>query len=203
MSTPPETAAGEIVVGVDDSDEALSALRWAANLSTRRRKRLKVVHAFQPRHLAAVFGMAKLQPDDEWRVEALHWLEEFVGRVVDDSADAELDPKAAPGDPAAVLLSAVDAAELLVVGSRGHGRAVGALLGSVSGSVLTQAPCPVAVVRGPVPGASVELLAPASPEESTMRVLVGVDDSAEAAPRHEPLSPCWSRATSRWSTLAM
>src|SRR5262245_19025245 len=51
------------------------------------------------------------------------------------------------GDPAAVLLEAARAAELLVVGSRGRGGFRGLLLGSVSWSVLHRSGCPVAVVR--------------------------------------------------------
>ncbi|MDT4903476.1 MAG: hypothetical protein QOH52_1492, partial [Pseudonocardiales bacterium] len=47
---------------------------------------------------------------------------------------------------AKVLLDEVTDADLLVVGSRGHGGFVGALLGSVSHQVVSQAPCPVVVV---------------------------------------------------------
>lgn len=46
------------------------------------------------------------------------------------------------------LLDASAGAELLVVGNRGHGGFVGALLGSVSQHCLHQATCPVVVVRG-------------------------------------------------------
>ena len=55
------------------------------------------------------------------------------------------------GRPADVLLEEAGAlhADLLVVGNRGRGAAASALLGSVSATLVDQAPCPVFVVRRP------------------------------------------------------
>jgi nucleotide-binding universal stress UspA family protein len=50
------------------------------------------------------------------------------------------------GHPARILVETVTPADLLVVGSRGHGGFVGALIGSVSQHVVTHADCPVVVV---------------------------------------------------------
>jgi nucleotide-binding universal stress UspA family protein len=50
--------------------------------------------------------------------------------------------------PAQALLAAAKGAELLVVGSRGHGGFAGMLLGSVSQHCVQHAPCPVLVMRG-------------------------------------------------------
>jgi nucleotide-binding universal stress UspA family protein len=49
--------------------------------------------------------------------------------------------------PAHALVERSREAQLLVVGSRGHGNLVGLVLGSVSHAVLQHAHCPVAVVR--------------------------------------------------------
>jgi nucleotide-binding universal stress UspA family protein len=53
----------------------------------------------------------------------------------------------AEGHPADVLVRAARGADLLVVGSRGHGGFAGSLLGSVSQYCVHHAACPVLVVR--------------------------------------------------------
>jgi nucleotide-binding universal stress UspA family protein len=56
------------------------------------------------------------------------------------------------GHPAQVLLDASARAELLVIGSRGHGGFVEALLGSVGQHCVHHATCPVVVIRDSVTG---------------------------------------------------
>jgi len=55
-------------------------------------------------------------------------------------------PRVVQGHPAQVLLEAARGAQMLVVGSRGHGTLAGMLLGSVSQHCVQHAPCPVLVV---------------------------------------------------------
>jgi nucleotide-binding universal stress UspA family protein len=57
------------------------------------------------------------------------------------------DRKVVNGHPATVLVDATKGADLLVIGSRGHGEFVGMLLGSVSEFCTTNAHCPVLVHR--------------------------------------------------------
>ena len=52
------------------------------------------------------------------------------------------------GHPAQVLIEGSKEADLLVVGSHGHGAFTGMLVGSVSIHCVTGAFCPVVVVRG-------------------------------------------------------
>jgi nucleotide-binding universal stress UspA family protein len=74
--------------------------------------------------------------------------------------------QAIEGNPARALLVASEDADLLVVGSRGHGAFVGAFLGSVSHQVVAHARCPVVVV--PTPRAAEDRIH-AEPEVSSTR----------------------------------
>jgi nucleotide-binding universal stress UspA family protein len=118
-----------------------------------------------------------------------------------DHQGVDVIPSAVRSDAASALLSAAADAELLVVGSRGHGGLAGLLLGSVSQKCVTHAACPVVVVptgRGPiVDGASSQhpdLVA----DGTVRRIVVGLDGSvgsssalrwalSEAARRTVPL----------------
>jgi len=61
----------------------------------------------------------------------------------------EIRPRIVEGNAAAALLAASPGAELLVVGSRGHGGFAEALLGSASQHCVYHAPCPVVIIRDP------------------------------------------------------
>jgi hypothetical protein len=58
----------------------------------------------------------------------------------------EVSTRVLRGHPAQVRLEAATGADLLVLGSRGHGTFAGMLLGSVSQHCVQHAPCPVLVV---------------------------------------------------------
>jgi nucleotide-binding universal stress UspA family protein len=137
---------GAIVVGLDDSPEARSALRWAATDAQRQGLPLKVVHAFQPHHVAGLFGMAKLQPDVAWRADAIRALAAILHEEIGDPGGLELDAVATQAGPAVGLLGAAEGASLIVLGTRGRGGAASALLGSVSSEVLKRPPCPVVLI---------------------------------------------------------
>ena len=66
-----------------------------------------------------------------------------------DHPGLQVDPRLISGHPAPILVEASKGADLLVVGSRGHGEFVGMLIGSVSEYCATNAHCPVLIHRAP------------------------------------------------------
>lgn len=135
-----------IVVGVDGSEAARDALRWAVAEAQFRGARLQVVHAWQFPYVGPTpfGGMAIDQGDLEASARAQ--LDHAVEGV-------DLAGMAAPAEmlvvnrtPATALVEAAQGADLLVVGTRGHGGFAGLLLGSVSQQVAHHAPCPVVIV---------------------------------------------------------
>ena len=134
-----------IVVGVDGSEASKAALRWAVEEARLRGATLRVVYAWSiplvlvPGAAVAESDVAPVQADAEQMVDRL------VQEVAADGVTVE--GAAVEGVPASVLVEAAEGADLLVVGSRGHGGFAGLLLGSVSQQCAHHAPCPVVIVR--------------------------------------------------------
>jgi nucleotide-binding universal stress UspA family protein len=79
--------------------------------------------------------------------DARRVLDEAVEKVRSTHPDVDVRATVIEGHPAPALIEASWGADLLVLGSRGHGEFVGMLLGSVSEHCVTHAHCPVLVVR--------------------------------------------------------
>jgi len=75
-------------------------------------------------------------------------LEETLRESVPETDTVEIERRVVEGRPAAVLVDESQGADLLVVGSRGHGGFAGLLLGSVSQQCAHHAACPVVIVHG-------------------------------------------------------
>ncbi|WP_432119910.1 universal stress protein [Streptomyces sp. bgisy032] len=137
---------GPITAGVDGSQESLAALGWAAREAVRRGVALKVVHAWrsQPQEVleAGIEGDADSQA--EWVHSAVT---EAVATVTARHPGLEVTTDVVEGEAVGALLAAASDADLLVLGSRGHGRIVGFLLGSVGQQVIAEATRPVVLVR--------------------------------------------------------
>ncbi|MFO7279202.1 MAG: universal stress protein [Thermoanaerobacterales bacterium] len=158
MTPQPETAAtsgrgGRIVVGVDDSEQAQAALRWALEEGALRGATVEVVHVWTPPVSALPFGATLVIPVDEAAIDAAARAE--VDRIVDealaaiDAAPPEVLRTVLPGSPAATLIEVAEGADLLVVGSHGRSGLSRLMLGSVAASCVNHAPCPVVVLRHP------------------------------------------------------
>jgi nucleotide-binding universal stress UspA family protein len=136
---------GTIVAGVDGSDSSLEALAWAATQSQLTGSRLEVIMTWD---WPTAYGWAVPLPADYSPAEdARKLLGEAVDGVRKTHPDVGIAPRLVEGHPAPALVEASRSADLLVVGSRGHGEFVGMLLGSVSEHCVTYAHCPVVVFR--------------------------------------------------------
>ncbi len=150
-----ELADPGIVVGVDGSPDSNAAMRWAVHEAMMRNVALTLVHAAAPVPAGApVLGWSgeALPPDIAQQLDenARRVLAEAAKLAEDMTGDRRLRfngvQSAASPAPALVDLSAK--ADMVVVGSRGHGTLERVLLGSVSTGVIHHAHCPVAVIRG-------------------------------------------------------
>ncbi|GAA2864718.1 universal stress protein [Pseudonocardia halophobica] len=138
---------GEIVVGVDGSPSSLEALRWAVRQSELTGAPVRAVITWSiPVHYAP---MAVSQAWSDWPERARQTLEDAVRAALPPEQVQAVTTEVAEGNASALLLEAAKDAELVVVGSRGHGGFVGLLLGSTAQHVTTHARCPVLVVHEP------------------------------------------------------
>jgi nucleotide-binding universal stress UspA family protein len=136
-----------IVVGVDGSPSSKAALAWAIGQA---KLTGAVVEAVTAWDYPATYGYAGVVVDVDWEGLAAQVLGDAVSEVAPDASSAAIRQRVSEGNAAQVLLDASAGADLLVVGSRGHGGFVEALLGSVSQHMVHHAACPVVVVRGAV-----------------------------------------------------
>jgi nucleotide-binding universal stress UspA family protein len=139
------TGTGRIVVGFDGSTASLEALGWAAHQAELSGAALQVVAAWE---WPTSWGWAVPVPGDfdpEKEVQAN--LENAIASVRTAHPTVTMEARVVQGHPAPILVEASKGADLLVVGSRGHGEFVGMLIGSVSEYCTTNAHCPVLVHR--------------------------------------------------------
>jgi nucleotide-binding universal stress UspA family protein len=138
-----------IVVGVDGSPESRSALRWAARFAEAIDARIEVVLVWE---FVSSYGWSSLPPLYPPHPELDEQLAQIVTEVFGDEVPAGLTSRVIEsGSAASALIAESKNAQLVVVGSRGHGGFAGLLLGSVSAKVAEHAPCPVLVVHGEAP----------------------------------------------------
>jgi nucleotide-binding universal stress UspA family protein len=138
-----------IVVGVDQSNGAAVALRWALGLARETGAELDVVTAWD-----VTYGWVEGYVPDlvVWRkdasVAADKLLNEAVASATADgqSGAVKITATSLEGQPAKLLVDRAKDADLLVVGSRGRGGFTGLLLGSVSEQCVHHATVPVVVV---------------------------------------------------------
>ena len=138
-----------IVVGMDGSDPSKAALAWAIRQGRLTGATVEAVIAWE---LPVNFGTpAPLIPP---RTDFEEVAREVITLAIADASGPDehvtIRSKVVEGNAPQVLLDASAGADLLVVGSRGHGGFVEALLGSVGQHCVHHATCPVVVIRDSV-----------------------------------------------------
>ncbi|CAB4615416.1 unannotated protein [freshwater metagenome] len=139
---------GKIVVGVDGSDGSREALRWAFTEATLRNDALEVVIVWQYPITASLPTFGAMTTPDDFETDARSTLLTILDNEgINAESPIPVSTLVAEGNPARALLDASDSADLLVVGSRGHGGFAGVLVGSISQQCVHHAKCPVVVVH--------------------------------------------------------
>jgi nucleotide-binding universal stress UspA family protein len=142
MSTDADVARPLIVVGVDGSDESVKATAWAAEQARATGGTLELLIVWaRPMSYGLPLVVGGYNPEHE----AQAVVEKAASGI--DLPASRLRTSVVNGAPAIVLVDRSKTADLLVVGSRGHGGFAEMLLGSVSDHCVHHASSPVVVVR--------------------------------------------------------
>lgn len=142
------TTRPKIVVGVDESDGAKDALRWAAKLATALDADIEAVCVWE---FQSYYAWASFPPLAEVHDEISERLAKTIDEVFGSERPDGLLIRVVEGPAAACLVEHGRDAMMIVVGSRGHGAFAGTLIGAVSARVAEHATVPVLVVHSDVP----------------------------------------------------
>ena len=133
-----------IVVGVDGSAPSKAALAWAVSQAKLTGAVAEVVTAWE---FPATYGYPMTAFEVSWEDLARQVAREAIAEVAAKTEPVQIICQILEGSAAQVLVKESAGADLLVVGSRGHGGFVEALLGSTGQHCVHHATCPVVVIR--------------------------------------------------------
>jgi nucleotide-binding universal stress UspA family protein len=150
MTKPAGNPVRRIVAGVDGSPSSVAALRWAINEAELTGDNVEAIIAWQITVAAGGYGWAPMIVDNGIDLQAIaeKTLTEAVDKAAGPDCPVTIERRVVEGYPPSILVDASAHADLLVVGSRGHGTFADALIGSVSQNCAHHAKCPVVIVRG-------------------------------------------------------
>lgn len=134
-----------IVVGVDGSPQSMAALDWAVEEAKLRDGQVLALSAWSFPYVSDALGQA--WDYEVFKSDAESILKEELERVK--HSGVAITGRVVQSNPASALVEASREADLVAVGSRGHGGFAGMMLGSVSTQTVHHAYCPVLVFRGP------------------------------------------------------
>lgn len=152
----PDPTASTVVVGVDGSELSLAALNFAFGMADRHGWSVRAVHAWEiPAYdvLAVPAGPPPIDLEGLQSGELIAVSESLAG-LREQHPGVTVEERVVKGQSVHAILDASTDAALIVLGTRGRGEFLGAVLGSVSQGVLHRAKAPVAVVSSRDHGAS-------------------------------------------------
>lgn len=137
-----DTTSPLIVVGVDGSAGSREALRWAVAQAELTGADVQAVLAWRLPEAYAVVSR-------DYEADARHELQSAIEETLGPVQRSRVTSRVTAGRPGHVLVEASRHAQLLVVGSHGHGEIIGKFIDSVSAHCVYHSDCPVVVVRHP------------------------------------------------------
>jgi len=140
---------GRVVVGVDGSASSKAALAWAARQAHLTGAVVEAVTAWE---FPAAYGYPVPVLDVNFEELATKTVKDAIAEVMAGAGADSIRYKVVEGNAARVLIDESVGADLLVVGSRGHGGFIEALLGSTGQHAVHHAACPVVVIRAAATG---------------------------------------------------
>ncbi|HEY0261123.1 MAG TPA: universal stress protein [Lacisediminihabitans sp.] len=133
-----------IIVGVDGSAASVAALRQAVVLAEALNGSVEAVDVWQFPASVAGYIPPEWSPEDD----AKQVLAEATSEVFGTAVPSWFEQTVCEGSTARRLVALSRDADLLVMGSRGHGGFTGLLLGSVSSACAEYSHCPTLVMHG-------------------------------------------------------
>jgi nucleotide-binding universal stress UspA family protein len=137
-----------VVVGVDDSDQSQLAVRFAFAEAARRDVAVVAVRAWHP-PTPDPYSVGFLRSEEiaEFEMAESRFLRDRIEAAAKAHPEVRVQTRLVVGPARTALTEAAHDAQMIVVGSRGHGGFSGLLLGSVGLHLVHYSPCPVVVVR--------------------------------------------------------
>jgi nucleotide-binding universal stress UspA family protein len=162
-----------VVVGVDGSASARIAAEWAADEAARRHAALSVVHAYPWPLVHVPDDLLPVKVGPQIREDARLMVAEVVAELQSRTPGLVITSDVVATNPVDLLVDESKRAQLVVVGSHGHGGVREMMIGSVAAAMSAHGHSPVVVVRGPTPYSE-------PPTEGP--VVVGADGSPHSRP---------------------
>jgi universal stress protein A len=139
-----------ILVPLDFSDNSTRALDYAHGLAQKFGAALHLVHVCEVPRLVAPAVDPYALAYTEWANRLGAEAEHELNRITPALGDVPVTTEVLFGRPSSAIVDAASAsgADLIVMGTHGHGVVMHALLGNVAERVVRTALCPVVTVRG-------------------------------------------------------